>query len=101
MSPTLQQILTLQDAAAYLRLPEAAVQRRAARGEIPGQRIEGSWRFLRSALEDWLRRPRQRAVREELLRRKARDERDLEILNRRADELNREVEDVLEYQVKL
>lgn len=32
-------------------------------------------------------------------RRALRDARDLEILNRRAEELNREVEDVLEYQV--
>ncbi|MEE8138112.1 MAG: ribbon-helix-helix protein, CopG family [Thermoanaerobaculia bacterium] len=34
-------------------------------------------------------------------RRQAREARDLEILNRSADELNREVEDVLAYQVEL
>ena len=42
------------------------------------------------------------AVREfaERRRRAARDERDLRILNRAADALNREMEDVLEYQVE-
>ena len=59
---TLQQVLTLEDAASFLRLPVETIQRRAALGEIPGRKIEGSWRFLLSALEDWLRTPDQRAV---------------------------------------
>lgn len=43
------------------------------------------------------------AVREylEQLRRRARDERDLYILNERADELNEEALDVISYQVEL
>lgn len=49
------QVLTLEDAAEYLRLPVEAVSDYASRGEIPGRRIEGSWRFLLAALEDWLR----------------------------------------------
>lgn len=59
---TLQPVLTLEDAAAFLRLPEETVERRAALGEIPGRQIEGAWRFLLSALEDWLRRPDPRSV---------------------------------------
>ncbi len=45
----------------------------------------------------------ERAVREFLdrQRRRLRDERDLKILNRHADRLNREAEDVLRYQVKV
>ena len=54
---TFPQILTLKEVATYLRLPAAAVERHAGLGEIPGRRIEGAWRFLRSALEDWLRTP--------------------------------------------
>ncbi|MCP3960886.1 MAG: helix-turn-helix domain-containing protein [bacterium] len=59
---TLQQVLTLEDAATFLRLPEATIERRAALGEIPGRKIQGTWRFLLSALEDWLRTPDQRSV---------------------------------------
>lgn len=60
---TLPQVLTLEDAAAYLRLPTETVARKAARGEIPGRRIEaGDWRFLLRALEDWLRTADQRTV---------------------------------------
>jgi hypothetical protein len=51
----MQPVLTLEDAAAFLRLAEETVQRQAALGEIPGRQIDGAWRFLLSALEDWLR----------------------------------------------
>ena len=59
---TLSQVLTLEDAAQFLRLPGDAVERRAAAGEIPGRKVDGTWRFLRSALEDWLRTGGQRQV---------------------------------------
>ncbi len=63
MSPAaLQQVLTLEDAATFLRLPKEAVLERATLGEIPGRQIEGAWRFLLSALEDWLQTPDQRSV---------------------------------------
>ncbi len=59
---TLQQVLTLEAAAAFLQLPEETVERQAVLGEIPGRQVEGSWRFLLAALEDWLRTPDQRSV---------------------------------------
>jgi excisionase family DNA binding protein len=48
------EVLTLVEAAAYLRVPEAAVVQLAARGELPGRRIADEWRFLKAALQDWL-----------------------------------------------
>ena len=59
---TLQSVLTLEDAAAFLRLSEDTVRRRAEQGEIPGREVEGAWRFLLAALEDWLRTPDPRTV---------------------------------------
>lgn len=47
-------VLTLEEAAAYLRLPAETVSGRASQGEIPGRRIGDEWRFLQSALDDWL-----------------------------------------------
>ena len=58
----LHEVLTLEEAADYLQLSTEAVARRAAFGEIPGREIEGSWRFLLSALDDWLSASDQRLV---------------------------------------
>jgi hypothetical protein len=57
------EILTLEEAADYLRLSPAIVHQKASRGIIPGQSIDDhSWRFLKSAIDDWLRRGDSRSV---------------------------------------
>ena len=48
-------VFTLQELAAYLKLPEDIIEREATRGLIPGRRIEDSWRFLKAAVDDWLK----------------------------------------------
>jgi excisionase family DNA binding protein len=48
-------VLTLEEVAEYLRLPKEMIQREAARGRIPGRQIDDTWRFLKAALDDWLR----------------------------------------------
>jgi excisionase family DNA binding protein len=50
-------ILTLAEAAAYLRVSGSAVDQLVADQAIPARKIGGEWRFLRRALEDWLRFP--------------------------------------------
>jgi excisionase family DNA binding protein len=50
-----QDILTLGEAAAYLRVAEAEVLILATGGELPGRKIAGEWRFLKAAVQDWLR----------------------------------------------
>jgi excisionase family DNA binding protein len=52
---TLPPILTLAEAARYLRLPKQTIKRQAEQGFLPGRQIGKSWRFLRVALDDWLR----------------------------------------------
>jgi excisionase family DNA binding protein len=47
-------VLTLEEAAAYLRLPAETLARQAAQGSIPGRQVDAEWRFLQSALDDWL-----------------------------------------------
>jgi excisionase family DNA binding protein len=61
-SATLPEVLTLEEAASYLRLSPETVARQAAKGHIPGQWVEGSWRFLHAALADWLRTRDYRAL---------------------------------------
>lgn len=48
-------ILTLEEAANYLRLSTETIERQATQGQIPGRRIEDTWRFLKAAIDDWLR----------------------------------------------
>lgn len=48
-------VLTLEEVASYLRLPKETVERQATQGQIPGRRIEDTWRFLKAAIDDWLR----------------------------------------------
>jgi hypothetical protein len=45
------EVLTLPEAAAYLRLPEAEVVRSVQSQGLPGRCIAGEWRFLKSAIQ--------------------------------------------------
>ena len=47
-------VLSLPEAAEFLRIDEARILVRAERGEIPGRHFEGEWRFSRAALLEWL-----------------------------------------------
>jgi excisionase family DNA binding protein len=50
----MQDVLTLEEVAAYLRIPKETIQREAARGRIPGRQLDDTWRFLKAAIDDWL-----------------------------------------------
>jgi excisionase family DNA binding protein len=50
-------VLTPAEAAAFLRVPEAAVRAEAAAGRMPARRIGDDWRFSRDGLAAWLRTP--------------------------------------------
>jgi excisionase family DNA binding protein len=47
-------VLTLEEAAALLKLPADAVRSRAEQGDLPGRRFGKEWRFARVAVLDWL-----------------------------------------------
>lgn len=50
-------VLTLAEAAAYLRVPEAEIVRLVGPRGLPGRVIGSEWRFSRTALEQWLQAP--------------------------------------------
>jgi len=54
------EVLTLAEAAAYLRVGENQLADLAARQDIPGRQIGGEWRFLKTALIRWLATPARR-----------------------------------------
>ena len=61
VSPTsngpLADVLTLAEAAAYLRLPETEVVRLVNYQDLPGRLAGSEWRFLKSAIQEWLSKP--------------------------------------------
>ena len=61
-SKTRHDVLTLSEAARHLRVAERDVEELAAQGALPGRRVKEEWRFLRAALDDWLRGPDHRTA---------------------------------------
>ena len=48
-------VLTMKEMAGYLKIPEEKIERQVLQGKIPGQRIEDEWRFLKIAIDEWLK----------------------------------------------
>jgi excisionase family DNA binding protein len=55
--PRNEEVLTLAEAAAHLRVPEAELADLADRNGVPARKVGSEWRFLKKALDDWLRYP--------------------------------------------
>ena len=53
--------MTVRDVAAYLNVNEKTVYRLAQRGELPGFKVAGAWRFQQSDLDDWISARKQAA----------------------------------------
>ncbi len=48
------QILTLKEVAAYLKLTEKTAYRLAAEKKLPGFKVGGSWRFKSEDINTWI-----------------------------------------------
>ncbi len=48
------EILTLDEVAAYPKVSKRTVYRLVQKGEIPGVKLGGTWRFRRSELDIWI-----------------------------------------------
>lgn len=48
------EVLTLAEAAAYLRVPEEDVASMVTAGRLPARQIGEEWRFSRAGLQEWL-----------------------------------------------
>ncbi len=48
------EILTLDEIAAYLKIAKRTVYRLVQKGEIPAFKLGGTWRFRRSELDRWI-----------------------------------------------
>jgi excisionase family DNA binding protein len=49
------EVLNLAEAASYLRIAPAEVLRMVREQGLPGREVADDWRFLKAAVQDWLR----------------------------------------------
>lgn len=54
-----EDIWTIKELAAYLKLKEKTAYALAAKGELPGFKVGGSWRFKKTDLETWIENRKQ------------------------------------------
>src|SRR5438067_9111441 len=59
------EVLTLAEAAAYLRFSEADVLRLVDQQGLPARRLANEWRFLKAAIQQWLSTPPPRYSKED------------------------------------
>ncbi len=57
-----EQAMTVRGVASYLNVDEKTVYRLAKRGELPGFKVAGAWRFKRSDLDAWIDLQKQTAA---------------------------------------
>jgi excisionase family DNA binding protein len=50
-----EEILTIEQAAAYLQIGKRSVYKLAKGGKIPGKKVLNKWRFEKEALRRWVR----------------------------------------------
>ena len=47
-------VLTVDEAAEYLRIPKSSLYKLAQEGKVPSQKVGKHWRFHREAIDKWL-----------------------------------------------
>ena len=48
------EILTIADVASYLKVTEKTLYGLAQKGDLPGFKVGGQWRFRRAAIDSWI-----------------------------------------------
>lgn len=48
------QVLTIEEASIYLRIPLSTLYKLAQDGKIPCQKVGRHWRFRKEAIDNWL-----------------------------------------------
>ena len=54
MTSSFDSILTIDELAAYLKIPKATLYKLAQESKIPGQKVGRHWRFRKETIDRWL-----------------------------------------------
>ena len=49
-------VLTIEELSAYLKIPKSTLYKLVREGKIPAQKVGRHLRFLRESIDEWLRR---------------------------------------------
>lgn len=49
------EIMTVKDLAAYLKMTTATIYKLARKGEIPAAKVASEWRFQKELIDKWLK----------------------------------------------
>jgi excisionase family DNA binding protein len=49
----IDQVMTLEELAIYLKLPKSTIYKLVQEGRIPGQKLGKQWRFGKQAIDQW------------------------------------------------
>ena len=60
MQTEVEPAMTVRDVAAFLNVDEKTIYRLVTRGELPGFKVLGSWRFQRHDLDEWIESRKQK-----------------------------------------
>ena len=50
----IEQVMTVQDVAEFLKVTDKTIYRMLTKGELPGFKVSGSWRFQRFDIQGWI-----------------------------------------------
>ncbi|HHH28806.1 MAG TPA: DNA-binding protein [Polyangiaceae bacterium] len=56
--------MTVQDVAAYLNVDPKTVYRMVKRGDLPGFKVGGSWRFRGEDIDEWIAKQKEAATKQ-------------------------------------
>ena len=62
MDKTLGDVLTIEELAAYLKIPKSTLYKLVREGNIPSQKVGRHWRFRKGAIDHWLEETRANKV---------------------------------------
>jgi len=54
MPDSIPQVMTIEEAAGYLRIPLSSLYKLAQGGKIPCQKVGRHWRFRKETIDRWL-----------------------------------------------
>jgi excisionase family DNA binding protein len=57
MTQSSDEVMTIEELAAYLKIPKSTLYKQAQEGKVPGQKIGKQWRFGKKAIECWINAP--------------------------------------------
>jgi excisionase family DNA binding protein len=62
MEERIADVLTIEELAAYLKIPKSTLYKLVREGKIPSQKIGRHWRFRKGAIDHWLEEIRANAA---------------------------------------